>query len=497
MSLAACSSSSTTVATAPANALDLPNPPEIVSANGVARVVLTAAINPATGGPGILYAGAFLPPTIRVSPGDTIDISYTNTLPPATQEPLNATNLHFHGLATSPNPPADDAIDILSMPGQTLHYIVPITKRQPPGLYWYHAHAHHEANWQLYNGMSGAIVVNGTAAFASETTGLPERVIVLRNVLAQPQFSALSAALRKAAARARAAAQTRDAAVNDGVCQQPFNVDSEYTTINGRSAGTTLAMRPGSRQLWRVVNASADGYYNLSVDGQQLQVVSIDGVPLEMYPGGSEQRVNNIVIPPAGRAEFIVSGPAAPTAFRTTCFDTGPAGDPNPSQVLATIEPGVTALGSVPAAGLTKPPIGTFQTAIGASFAQRRTLAFTEDDTGTNFYLNDQQYVPAGGPMFTAKLGTVEQWTLLNATQEVHAFHIHQIHFITQDVDGVAQVPVWRDTLSLPIAHADGTPSASHVLLDFRDPIIRGEFLFHCHLVQHEDDGMMAKLRVQ
>ena len=59
------------------------------------------------------------------------------------------------------------------------------------------------------------------------------------------------------------------------------------------------------------------------------------------------------------------------------------------------------------------------------------------------------------------------------------------------------QPPLWRDTLNLPIAHADGTPSVSHVLLDFRDPIIRGTFLFHCHLLEHEDGGMMAKIVVQ
>ncbi len=116
--LAGCSNGSSSVASRSVNAADLPNPPEIVSTNGVARVVLQAVINPATGGPAVQYDGALVPPTIRVSPGDTIAVTYTNSLPPMSQEPLNATNLHFHGLATSPNPPADDAIDILAMPGQ-------------------------------------------------------------------------------------------------------------------------------------------------------------------------------------------------------------------------------------------------------------------------------------------------------------------------------------------------------------------------------------------
>jgi len=79
----------------------------------------------------------------------------------------------------------------------------------------------------------------------------------------------------------------------------------------------------------------------------------------------------------------------------------------------------------------------------------------------------------------------------------VHDFHIHQVHFIVQDVDGVAQPTRWTDTFTLPIAHAGGTPSVTHVLVDFRDPTIRGTFLFHCHLLEHEDGGMMAKIQVQ
>lgn len=478
--------------------LDLANPPEIVSVDGVAHVALQAVINPATGGPALQYAGALVPPTIRLSPGDTIDLTYTDNLPSTSAEPLNAANLHFHGLSTSPNPPADDAIDILAMPGQTLHYFVPIPKTQPPGLYWYHSHSHGEANWQLYNGMSGAIVVNGVASFASETAGLPERIIVLRNVLAQPQYSALSILRRRTASTTTSAGR---ASQDISASCRPFGIPGEYTTINGRGVGAAvgLAMQPGEHQFWRVLNASADGFYDLRVDGQHLHLVSIDGVPIKTYPGSQEQTVNDVLIPPAGRAEFIVTGPKlkSVTFLRTTCNDTGPAGDPNPSQALASLYVGPSALNAIPLPGPTAPAAGTYEDPIGSSFAQERTLTFAEDPTGTDFYLNGSQYALSAPPMFIAQSGTVERWTLLNTTGEVHAFHIHQVHFITQDVDGVSQPPLWRDTLNLPYMHADGTPSVSHVLLDFRDPEIRGEFLFHCHLLEHEDGGMMAKLLVQ
>jgi suppressor of ftsI len=475
----------------PPLASDLMNPTEVRAVNGVANVSIAAVINPSTGGPAIAYNGTIGLPTIRVSPGDTIAVTYANDLPASSVEPFNNTSLHFHGLSVSPNAPGDDSIDVLAMPGQTLHYQIAIPASHPPGVYWYHPHPHGESNWQVYNGMTGAIVIDGLASIAAETAGLPERILILRNLLQAPQFSALG--IRR---RARGTAAVRHDATST-VCSQPFGIGGEYTTVDGRDAGGPIVMIAGKQQLWRIVNASADGYYDLSLDGEKLHVVSIDGVALKEYPGGAEQDVPDLVIPPAGRADVIVTGPShAGVAFRTTCFDTGPAGDPNPPQVLGTIALGTPAgLPAVPAPGATARARGTYDEPIGSTIAQHRTVAFSEDDNG--FYLNGQAYSPTSAPMFTAKSGTVEEWTLTNETTEVHAFHIHQVHFVALDVDGVTQPARWSDTLNLPIVHADGTPSVTHVLIDFRDPLIRGTFLFHCHILEHEDGGMMAKILVQ
>ena len=470
---------------------DLANPPEIASVGGVANVSLSAAINPTTGGPGIAYAGAFVPPTIRVSPGDTIRVAYANELPAANGEPLNMATLHFHGFSVSPNPPSDDSIDLMAMPGQSVHYVIHIEPSQPPGLYWYHSHSHGEADWQLSNGMSGAIVVQGTAALSPATAGLPERVIVLRNVVARPNFNTL--ATIRASRRTAAAGQPTPA---PAVCQNPFDVVSEHTTINDRNAGTTLLMQPGKKQLWRIVNASSNGFYNLHLDGSTFHVVSEDGVPLRTYPGAREVDRTELEIPPAGRGEAIVTGGPAGGSLHTSCTDTGPGGDPNPPQVLAYVRTGVPNVPAVPAVGATPRAHGTFDLPLGAPAAQR-TLAFSESDDGETFYLNNAVYRPTGGPMFSVRSGTVERWTLTNASEELHVFHMHQLHFVVQDVDGVPQSAHWNDTVTLPYRHADGSPSVTHVLLNFRDPVIRGTFLFHCHLLEHEDGGMMAKISVQ
>ena len=479
---------------------DLANPPEVVSANGTLDVTLTAAINPATGGPGIEYNGAFIPPTLRVNPGDTIDITYIDNLPPSDSEPYNDASLHFHGLSTSPNPPADDSIGMLAMPGQSLHYVVPVPKTQPPGLYWYHSHSMGESNWQLYNGMSGAIVVNGIASFVPQTAGLPERIIVLRNLIANPQYADTTSSIHRITSRTiESESASASPAPLDTTCSQPWDITGEYTTINGQTVGTQRIIVPaGQRQFWRVVNASADGFYDVSVDGRNLQLVAVDGVPLNAYPGGAAQSVSNVVIPPAGRAEFIVTGTGGTVAFRTTCTDTGPVGDPNPPQTLAMVYgTGQTvSLPTVATPGPTPPASGTYEETMGAP-AQQRSVVFSENNATSAFYLNGQLYNSTAGPMFTVASGTVERWTLYNDTEEVHVFHTHQVHFVVEDINGVPQPAYWRDTVTLPYESSNGTPTVTHVLIDFRDPEIRGTFLFHCHLQQHADDGMMASVTVQ
>ena len=94
---------------------------------------------------------------------------------------MNMTNLHFHGLHVSPDSPQDDVLSMMAMPGEWLQYKVEIPKNQPPGLYWYHPHAHGESYKQVLDGMSGAIVVEGIERYVPEVTRLRERILVLRD----------------------------------------------------------------------------------------------------------------------------------------------------------------------------------------------------------------------------------------------------------------------------------------------------------------------------
>jgi FtsP/CotA-like multicopper oxidase with cupredoxin domain len=131
--------------------------------------------------------------------------------------------------------------------------------------------------------------------------------------------------------------------------------------------------------------------------------------------------------------------------------------------------------------------------------AAHRRVVLSED--GTNFLINGMAFMMGGPPMFVARSGTVEEWDIDNKTDEVHAFHVHQVHFLLLATDGRDPgYRRWLDTVNVPprTRRPDGTyaPGSVRILVDFRDPIARGTFVFHCHILDHEDHGMMATIRV-
>jgi FtsP/CotA-like multicopper oxidase with cupredoxin domain len=112
---------------------------------------------------------------------------------------------------------------------------------------------------------------------------------------------------------------------------------------------------------------------------------------------------------------------------------------------------------------------------------------FTEDKKG--FYINNQPFKQDSEPMRVAHAGTYEHWRIVNATEELHPMHIHQVHFLAfaENQHQFAD-PVWLDTVNVPVR------GSVDVIMDFTNPVIRGMSVFHCHLLNHEDKGMMAKI---
>jgi FtsP/CotA-like multicopper oxidase with cupredoxin domain len=392
---------------------------------------------------------------------------------------MQMTNLHFHGLHVSPNTPQDDVLTMMAAPGETLHYSVQIPPQQPPGLYWYHTHSHGESYIQDLDGMSGAIVVEGIERYVPEVLDMRERILVLRDLVLPGD-----AAERKSVMESVAMQTTQ--------CGTAPEKPERAFTVNG-SLRPKIDIASGERQFWRIVNASPDRYADLQLDSASFEVVALDGMPLAYHdPSVRKRSMNHVLVPPAGRVEAIVTGPSADThaVLRSLCFDTGPDGDSNPAMVLADIvsarppsDQSRPALGGAPVYA-TFPPTTLKRLEAGAP---QFVVNFTEDKQG--FYINGQKFEMDSGPMLTVNVGSLQHWRVTNATREVHPFHIHQVHFLTYDVDGnPVKDPVWLDTVNVPYG------SSVDLVMDFTDPIIRGMSLFHCHLLNHEDKGMMAKV---
>jgi FtsP/CotA-like multicopper oxidase with cupredoxin domain len=395
---------------------------------------------------------------------------------------MNMTNLHFHGLAVSPSAPQDDVLGMLAMPGEVLHYSVAISRHHPPGLFWYHTHPHGESHRQVLDGMSGAIVIEGMERYAPRVRRLRERVIMVRG--------------RSIENDPNAAELRHEVEIPSKGCGGEAGAVEEIFTVNG-IIRPRIEIAPKERQFWRIVNASPDRYLDLQLDGQTFEIVALDGMPLAYRgPDGPTRTTDHLLLAPAGRLEAIVTGPPSGTlrTLRTLCVDTGPDGDPNLGMVLADL---VQPRSDRPASNSPpkqvraiddRPPVyKRLDLERLKKTTPDFTVTFTEDKNG--FYINGRKFAPDARPMISARVGTYQHWRIVNESAELHPFHIHQVHFLAYSENGVPLPhPVWLDTVNVPYR---GTVD---VILDFTDPVIRGMSVFHCHLLNHEDKGMMAKI---
>ena len=440
-------------------------------------------------------------PTLRLNPGDQLVLDVVNRIKDADPMKMkmampdspgktcgdggdmtvSATNVHFHGMNVPPKCHQDEVINTLIQPGTPgFKYNMQIPANEPPGLYWYHPHVHGFAEFQVNGGAAGALIVEGMEKYRPEVAGLTERVFVIRQQYLVPWIPG-----------------PYQLTINYHVAATPFPLP-------------VIVMKPGEKQFWRVANATLQDFLQLQVrvDGtpEPLQLIALDGYPLPQT-----RNQDTILIPPAGRAEFIVQAPASGSTavLFTEAYSTGPTGNPDIAQRLATIltrndadaSPMPKATATAPAdklkfSGLAQQPV-----------TAQRKLYFSEEFGGTNgpiqFYITvdgqkQKVFDPDEKPVIVTKVGAVEDWTIENRALETHAFHIHQIHFQVLEVDGkpVAN-PDLLDTITIPFWEGKGPFHKVKLRMDFRDPNTAGTSLIHCHILLHEDLGMMHKILVE
>ncbi len=402
---------------------------------------------------------------------------------------LSSTNVHFHGLNVPPVCHQDDVLTTLIQPGGAFKFNIQIPKNEPPGLYWYHPHVHGFTEFQVNGGAAGALIVEGMEKFHPEVAGLKERVFVIRQQYLVPWVPG------------------------------PYQLTINYQVAASPSSPSPIInMKPNEKQFWRVANATIQDFMPLQVwfngKAQKLQLIALDGYPLP-----KSRFEETILVPPAGRAEFIVQAPPQnnEAIFIALGYSTGPTGNPDIEQQLARIDVSSDAEETREATQASdtaaEPVPGTLMRSIKFADLEKqkptaqRKLYFSEEFGGTNgpiqFYITvdgqkQKVFEPNEKPVITTHVGAVEDWFIENRALETHAFHMHQIHFTVMEVDGK---PVknhdLRDTMEIPFWEGPGHPYHSiKVRMDFRDPTIAGTFVFHCHVLLHEDLGMMHKILV-
>ena len=463
-------------------------------------------------------------PTLRVNPGDHLKFALRNefsgddslekkmmqmmtkganlTTCGDTKVTSSSTNIHFHGSHTSPTCHQDEVIETIINYGQTFTYDVFFPTSQPPGLFWYHPHLHGLSESAVQGGASGAFVVEGIEKLVPSVGGLPEQIFVLRDFVIPNQTDDSPA---------------WDVSVNFIPVKYP-NYEPAI-----------LPLKPNQRQFWRVLNAGADVILDIQLqfDGvaQSLEMVSIDGVALS-----TPLLLSHVTLPPARRAEFIITGPSLSVTTAqlvTLAVNTGPDGDNDPTRPLIQLVPDENAADppvTIPKPTATLPNqksiLGRNQmmekqrqrvkeskpTITRMFYFSEEPVDPTDPNSDTKFFITRRgdaptQYSMGEAPAITTVQGTVEDWIIENRSKELHAFHIHQLHFLLLARNGAEvtdEQSQFFDTINVDYWSGnenDPYPSV-RIRMDFGQVEESGEFVYHCHLLEHEDKGMMAVIKV-
>lgn len=387
-------------------------------------------------------------PTLMVCAGDRMKVKLVNRLG---DQP---TNFHTHGFHVSPRGHHDNVYVNLD-PGKTFKYEYSIPRTNPAGSYWYHPHRHHFVDEQIFAGMAGAIIQEGGLDRHPLLRDVPQRIIVLQNT------------------------QVKNGKV---VNVNASNGAKQLIYVNGELF-PTANIRPGELQRWRIFNNSSDRMLVLRLNGRPFWVLAQDGSPL-VRP----RAIRNLKLAPGQRREVLVRGGKHGTyTLEAAPFKQfpGPVFPAQPFMFVKSQGKPVEQRKPIP-----KRLGRTFEDLRGKKPDRYRRIVYSEKQvskTQTDFLINGLMFNP--NRVMTMKLGSLEQWKLVNDTSEWHTFHIHINDFQVIKIAGRRQKFVnYQDNVMLP--------PRSSVIIRQRPTQFTGKFVFHCHVVFHEDNGMMAAVAV-
>jgi FtsP/CotA-like multicopper oxidase with cupredoxin domain len=444
---------------APASMLSAPPVlPNVSSAPGTVEVTLTAmptrlSLHRGMSTEVYTFNGRIPGPTLEAREGDKVIVHFRNKLP-------HATTVHWHGLHI---PVMSDGSPFYPVaPGKQYDYVFTIP-RGTAGTYWYHPHPHHHTGYQVAKGLYGAIIIR--AADDPLPASLPEKLLILSDNRFLPDGSV----------------DLPEPHSPQGVADFENGREGNVVFINGQVM-PTISIRSGEVQRWRVLNASASRVYRLALPGHTFLHVGNDGGLFEL-----PVEVKEILIANGERVELLVRGTHKPgdrSMLQTLPYDryipqTRPSDWSSTRDLVALQYSNEPAIPAVTLPGKLR-PIPALDPAKATA-----TRVISMSQGMINGKTMDMNRVDV-----SAKLGATEIWEIENLVGMDHPFHLHGFQFQVLDRNGVPEpFRSWKDMINVP----------KHQMARF---IVRyddhpGKWMFHCHILDHEDHGMMGILEVK
>lgn len=501
------------------------NPPEIRARNGRLDTTLVVQYtDPATtsmaGCPLKMrsYYGALVGPTMRVRPGDVIAPLLDNRLPREsraqadsqflqedsaafiTMRPytFNTTNLHTHGLHVSPKGNSDNVLLAIA-PQQKQKYDIRLPGDHTRGTYWYHAHAHGSTAIQVGSAMAGALIVDDDPraiprSLAAANAG--EKVMMIQTMLYDANGEANNIT-----------AFFPDGPSSDSLCAAgssacTWQSSKRRVTINGQLV-PVIRMRPGEVQRWRVIDGAFRETVALRLEGHPLHEIATDGI----YTGRIDSwgPAQPLVLYPGYRSDVLVQASTKPGTYRLMDDSASTAqtlrGTPEDPNLLALVVvegppmPMALPTAAEMAALAYRPGVQLKDSANAVQEAVFKLgSGLNPNENRNTFQIN---YAPFNETRIRyLELNDTDMWSLTTVGDVQpgipplpHVFHIHINPFQVQRAGPNGQPQwVWKDTQIIP-------PGATvNVYTKYED--YTGAFVIHCHILDHEDLGMMEVVEV-
>ncbi len=429
------------------------------------------------GGPGriLTYNGHSPGPRLELNPGDSVRLRLINGL----GEP---TNLHFHGLHVSPGGHADN-IFLSIPPGESLTYSFEIPKNHPGGTFYYHPHRHGTTADQVFAGLGGVITVRGALDAIPAIQQAREEFLFLKDFPSAAQGSLPFPMARR------------------------LGREGSLQTVNG-TLQPDLRVAGGGLLRLRIVNGSNARFYRLALEDHPLYLIATDGggisaplaleelllapgeraeVLVQANRGGGRYRLLNL---PYNRFEGMGMGMGmgrmgrGPQGFGRSLQDDGPT-------TLATISyENEAAPVPLPAQLVPVPPLsGPLQNrtfTLGHAMGPGAGMGM---GMGMSFLINGRAFAPDRVDT-RVRLETTEDWILQNIGVMDHPFHVHVNPFQVLSRNGRAEtLRAWRDTVLVRAGEE------VRIRIAFRD--FPGRTVYHCHILDHEELGMMGVLEIE